>query len=131
MLEVGGVYLIIFVIIVIVIIVSTTKDNGNHIPQTSKSIYDDEYQALLYSKEWRMKREIILKRDNYECQFCHRGDKPLHVHHKYYNKYPDGEMVKPWEYDNDVLITLCEDCHKWIHSQKQIKTYYRKRMPWN
>jgi hypothetical protein len=30
----------------------------------------------------------------------------LHVHHRYYLR---GK--KPWEYDDDALTTLCEDCH--------------------
>ena len=87
--------------------------------------------SLLGRKEWSMKKAIILQRDNYECQICHTKAKNLHVHHKYYSKYPDGERVKPWEYDNNALITICPKCHKWIHAQKKIKTYYRKRMPWN
>lgn len=37
----------------------------------------------------------------------------LHVHHKYY-------IVgrKPWDYSNEVLVTLCSDCHKKIHKLK-------------
>jgi len=34
----------------------------------------------------------------------------LNVHHKYYI-----QGHKPWEYENDALITLCEDCHKRWH----------------
>jgi len=36
--------------------------------------------------------------------------KGLNVHHTYYIK---GH--KPWEYENDALVTLCEDCHKKRH----------------
>ena len=36
--------------------------------------------------------------------------KGLNVHHTYYVK---GH--KPWEYENDALVTLCEDCHKKRH----------------
>ena len=36
--------------------------------------------------------------------------KGLNVHHKYYIK---GKA--PWEYEDDALITLCEDCHKKAH----------------
>ena len=36
--------------------------------------------------------------------------KGLNVHHTYYIK---GH--KPWEYENDSLVTLCEDCHRKRH----------------
>lgn len=39
--------------------------------------------------------------------FVYKG---LNIHHKY---YVNG--LKPWEYDNDALVTLCEECHKKIH----------------
>lgn len=34
----------------------------------------------------------------------------LNIHHKYYI-----QGHKPWEYNNDALVTLCEDCHKKRH----------------
>jgi len=47
-----------------------------------------------------------------------RNPKGLNVHHKYYI-----EGKKPWEYDNDALITLCQDCHKLEHQTKQTPVY--------
>lgn len=44
--------------------------------------------------------------------------KGLNVHHKYYI-----EGKKPWEYDNDALITLCQDCHKLEHQTQQTPVY--------
>lgn len=38
--------------------------------------------------------------------------KGLNVHHKYY-----VEGKKPWEYSNDVLITLCTNCHEKVHEK--------------
>lgn len=40
---------------------------------------------------------------------------PLNIHHKYYIL---GR--KPWEYDNDALITLCPHCHQKRHLQTKI-----------
>lgn len=40
-------------------------------------------------------------------QFTYKG---LNVHHKY---YINGLM--PWEYDDDALVTLCQECHKKRH----------------
>lgn len=44
--------------------------------------------------------------------------KGLNVHHKYYM-----QGLKPWEYPNDALITLCEDCHKKRHHESTIPVY--------
>lgn len=39
----------------------------------------------------------------------------LNVHHKIYFKNRDL-----WDYDDDCLVTLCEDCHHYVHSLKDI-----------
>ncbi len=44
--------------------------------------------------------------------------KGLNIHHTYYLK-----GCKPWEYDNDSLVTLCEDCHKKRHNTSAIPLY--------
>lgn len=41
----------------------------------------------------------------------HYDEIKLHVHHTSYN--PKLEL---WEYPNDRLITLCDDCHNNTHS---------------
>ena len=83
------------------------------------------YKQLLQRQEWQNKRLKILKRDNYQCVYC--GSKHhLQIHHKYYSIYPNGDKVAPWNYPDDALITLCDECHKRTHKQKIIKTYYRR-----
>ncbi len=112
---------------------------------TSKYI---PYQELLDTKEWYDKRNIILKRDFHKCQNCGEEetiklvetvnnkeeilfikDTPegtryfnkqyiLHVHHKYYIR-----NKPPWEYDNNILITLCNWCHEDLHKKEVIKVY--------
>lgn len=42
----------------------------------------------------------------------------LNVHHNYYTR---GK--KPWEYPDDALVTLCEDCHKKRHISTSIPLY--------
>ena len=86
---------------------------------------ESKYDSLLKTNEWRNKREKILYRDGYKCRWC--GSMfDLNVHHKYYSAYPNGVLVKPWDYPDDALITLCKDCHKKAHQNKKIKTYHRK-----
>lgn len=65
------------------------------------------YSELLKDPRWQKKRLEILNRDKFECRCCGRDDKTLQVHHIIYET---GR--KPWEYNNDDLITLCEFCHE-------------------
>lgn len=65
------------------------------------------YAEMLKDPRWQKKRLEVMQRDGFRCQHCLREDKPLQVHHLVYDK-----DKKPWEYDNNQLITLCEDCHQ-------------------
>ena len=71
-----------------------------------KSDFMDQYK----DPRWQKKRLEILQRDDFKCQSCTDDENQLHVHHIYYKK-----GLKPWEYDNVILITLCEECHKTWH----------------
>lgn len=55
-------------------------------------------------------RQYVLFRDGYKCQCCgkHGDDVKLHVHHKE-SRQTGGDAP-------NNLITLCEDCHKAIHT---------------
>ena len=64
------------------------------------------YSEKLKDPRWQKKRLRILERDNWTCRRCLSADKTLHVHHRYYIK-----GANPWEYHDEVLRTLCEDCH--------------------
>lgn len=83
------------------------------------------YEELLQTKEWKEKRDSIIKRDNYKCVFC-GSPYNLQVHHKYYSKYPNNRFVDPWNYPDDALITLCDNCHHKVHNKNNIKVYYRR-----
>lgn len=65
------------------------------------------YYELLRDPQWQRKRLEILERDEWSCLHCGDVDKPLNVHHRYYQ----GKK-KPWEYEDESLVTLCEECHK-------------------
>ena len=55
------------------------------------------------------RREVILHRDNYTCQCCGKKNCRLEVHHIKFRC--DGGTD-----DEENLITLCEDCHKGVHT---------------
>ncbi|MCX6321511.1 MAG: hypothetical protein NTX93_06885 [Bacteroidia bacterium] len=69
----------------------------------------ESYENLLRDPRWINKRTEIFERDKYQCCYC-KNDRDLVVHHIFY-------FVKklPWEYPNELLVTLCEKCHKHWH----------------
>ncbi len=64
------------------------------------------YEEKLVDPRWQKKRFEILTRDNWTCQHCGCKTVQLEIHHTDYwgNK-------EPWEYPNDMLITICHNCH--------------------
>jgi len=67
------------------------------------------YEKKLTDPRWQRKRLEILDRDFWTCQFCSDTKTQLDVHHKEYIK-----GLEPWEYLNDLLITVCNPCHQEI-----------------
>ena len=66
------------------------------------------------SKEWSEVRTQCFERDDYTCQVCNvRGSQKLECHHVI--QWKDNED-KRLELDN--LLTVCYDCHKYIHFGK-------------
>lgn len=87
---------------------------------------NSEYNELLKTAEWKRRREDVFIARGRRCMYCGNGDN-LDIHHKYYFKYPDGEFVKPWEYNMDCYMVLCRDCHNRVHDKYRIKSYYIRR----
>lgn len=65
------------------------------------------YTDKLRGPKWQLKRLEILGRDNATCQKCGDKENTLHVHHRYYIANRE-----PWDYPNELLVTLCATCHK-------------------
>jgi len=73
----------------------------------SKRRHRKEYYAeYLKSDAWQRKRFVVLRRDNWTCQYC--GVKATEVHHKRYAKNIGREPIK-W------LVSLCRECHRKQH----------------
>ena len=83
--------------------------NAKKYPKGFKT--DDDYNREVQPEL----REMVLKRDNNTCQKCGKSkdeflDIILHCHHKFpLNEDPVCSA------DVDNCITLCVDCHKWVH----------------
>lgn len=65
-----------------------------------------KYAEKFKDPRWQRKRLRIFERDGWSCQVCSSTDTTLHVHHRWYEKGKD-----PWEYPDECLVTLCEECH--------------------
>jgi hypothetical protein len=65
------------------------------------------YYEKLKDPRWQKKRLKIMERDGFCCTLCYDKDKPLNVHHSFYIKNKN-----PWDYDDRILVTICESCHK-------------------
>jgi hypothetical protein len=68
---------------------------------------ESEYMKKLRDPRWQRKRLEIMQRDDFTCQHCFENGKTLHVHHTFYVSGRD-----PWDYPDNTLMTLCEDCHE-------------------
>lgn len=65
------------------------------------------YYELLKHPLWQKKRLEVMQRAEFSCESCGSTDKMLQVHHAYYEK-----AKSPWEYPDESLHCLCEDCHR-------------------
>lgn len=66
------------------------------------------YSEKLRHPLWQKKRLQILQRDDWACRSCGTKTKNLQVHHIVYC----GKGTNPWDYADDLLQSLCEDCHE-------------------
>jgi len=82
------------------------------------------YGASLFDIRWKQKRNIILDRDNNKCVIC-QDVHVLQVHHRQYHFINRlNKFKEPWDYPNELLITLCAACHKRGHRKYKIPTKY-------
>jgi len=70
----------------------------------------NKYPEYLQSQEWLIKREEILKRDNYICRLCNYYS-ATQVHHLHYRNIFN-------ERPSD-LISICRSCHDQQHNKKE------------
>jgi 5-methylcytosine-specific restriction endonuclease McrA len=69
-----------------------------------RTYYRDKY---LKSDDWKRKRYVVLKRDNWLCVYC--GAPATQVHHKKYAKRNIGREPIKW------LVSVCNRCHDSLH----------------
>ncbi len=70
----------------------------------------DYYRNVyLKSDDWRRKRFVVFKRDNWTCVYC--GARATQVHHKRYAKRNIGKEPIDW------LVSVCSSCHDDLHTK--------------
>jgi 5-methylcytosine-specific restriction endonuclease McrA len=69
------------------------------------------YRDYLQSDEWKTTRRRALKRAQFRCQVCNKGES-LNVHHRTYERRGEER--------NDDLLVLCQPCHEIFHRQGKL-----------
>lgn len=91
-------------------------------PGQSGSSSHGSYGKKLFDPRWRMKRSEILARDNNSCVVC-RAFEDLEVHHRQYHFVLRRNQFKdPWEYSDELMVTLCKICHQRGHAKYKVPT---------
>lgn len=72
-----------------------------------------KYQKYIRSKKFKLVKKAVFERDGYKCMVCGRtkDEANLTCHHRVYSHLFQGGELEA----NDCL-TLCQYCHKGIHS---------------
>jgi hypothetical protein len=82
------------------------------------------YGALLFDKRWIARRLDILTRDSNACVNCQETVN-LQVHHRQYHFIKALQQFKaPWDYEDYLMITLCDRCHSKGHGKYKIPNIY-------
>ena len=71
---------------------------------------NSEYSNYWKDPRWQRFRLKVLEKDGFKCTNCGDAKSELHAHHLYYIS-----KRKPWEYPEECVLTLCDDCHKVTH----------------
>lgn len=96
---------VLFFILFAVIIFIIRQLVFEHKRKRRRDYYRNDY---LNSEEWKRKRYVVFKRDNWRCVFC--GSKATQVHHKKYAKNNIGKEPIDW------LVSVCKSCHAKQHN---------------
>jgi 5-methylcytosine-specific restriction endonuclease McrA len=83
------------------------------------------YGEKLFDPRWKIKRKQILNRDANKCVICKKDEGHMHVHHKQYHFIKRLQIhVDPWDYEDRLMVTLCESCHSRGHYRYKVPIKY-------
>jgi len=87
-----------------------------------------ERQSFYSSETWSDVVKDVWKRDNALCQKCgkhHNTEKNrgnFHIHHII------SFQIKEYRSELSNLVLLCKECHRWVHSKKNIQKQFIKTL---
>lgn len=87
-----------------------------------------ERQAFYSNAEWKKVVRLVWKRDKSTCQRCslrwgENPDMPFHIHHLRSFAFVDLRAIPT------NLLLLCEACHQFVHSRRNIAREYLPEGP--
>lgn len=83
------------------------------------------YGEKLFDRKWIEKKREIMTRDQNKCVICGKSEGKLQVHHRQYHFIRRLQKhVDPWDYNDRLLITLCESCHSRGHNKYKVPIKY-------
>ncbi len=97
-------YQILLLLILAIVVMAFNRWDFETKRKRRRDYYINEY---LKSEEWKRKRYIVLKRDNWRCVYC--GAPATQVHHLKYAKRNIGKEPIEW------LVSVCKSCHDAQH----------------
>ena len=80
----------------------------NHLNGWSSKNLSYYRNVYLKSDDWKRKRFVVLRRDNWQCVYC--GARATEVHHKKYAKRNIGKEPIKW------LVSVCRPCYASFHT---------------
>ena len=95
-------FLLIIVVVVAIVVFKRLRFEAKR--KEKRDYYRNIY---LKSDEWKRKRFVVLRRDNWRCVYC--GERATEVHHKRYAKRNLGKEPIEW------LVSICKTCHERKH----------------
>ncbi len=85
------------------------------------------YAEKLRDPRWQRRRLDVMQNAGFACERCGTDAVTLNVHHIVYRR-----GAEPWDYDDDDLACLCEDCHDREHRAiDMLRRLIRKGHPEN
>jgi len=83
-------------------------------------------QKVYSSEEWANSVKEVWKRDNATCQRCGKHHNTTTSRGTFNIHHIVSFMVKEKRTDVSNLVLLCKECHKFVHSNKNIEKHFLK-----
>jgi len=110
---------ILIIIIIFVVLLVLSRWSFLIKRKRRRSYYWNEY---LKSDDWKRKRYVVLKRDNWRCVYC--GAPATQVHHKKYARRNIGREPIEW------LVSVCKSCHESRHGWRSCALFIASKALW-